>query len=59
MKLADLEVEDVIAALRKERSEWIEVAGREKRRHTEAELTTMCLLAALEHVLQDAASRNR
>lgn len=56
MRLADLEVEDVIAALRKERSAWIDAAQREGRRETEAEKVTICILAALERVLAKAHS---
>jgi hypothetical protein len=58
MKLNELDVDDIIGALRTERSKWINVAEQEKRRHTESEKTTMCLLAAIEHVLVDAQSRS-
>jgi hypothetical protein len=51
MKLADMEIDDLVRALGHERSAWINIASEEKRRHTEAERVTISLLAALEHAL--------
>ena len=58
MKLSDLDVEDVVAALRHERSKWIDVAAQEKRRHTESERTTISLLSAIENVIAEALARS-
>jgi hypothetical protein len=51
MKFADVEIHDLVRALGQERSAWINLTTEEKRRHTEAEVVTMCVLAALEHAL--------
>jgi hypothetical protein len=56
MKLADIDVDEVIRALGKERSKWIDVATKEKRQTTDAERTTICLLAALENVFSNMSS---
>jgi hypothetical protein len=56
MKLADIDVDEVIRALGKERSKWIGVATKEKRETTDAERTTICLLAALENVFSNMPS---
>jgi hypothetical protein len=50
MKLADIEMDDLLRALRTVRSEWISVAQNENRRPTEAESLMICVLAALEQV---------
>ena len=55
MKLADIDVDELVRALGKERSKWIDAASEEKRRSTEAEKATICMLAALEHVLSNIA----
>jgi hypothetical protein len=57
MRLADLEIDDVIDALKKERAEWISVAKQEARSNTEAERITICFLLAIERVLSTAAIR--
>jgi hypothetical protein len=57
MRFADLEIDDVIEALKKERAEWISVAKHESRVNTEAERVTICLLLAIERVLSTAAIR--
>jgi hypothetical protein len=59
--LADVEIDELIRGLGKAHSEWIDVARQEKRSHTPAELTTLCVLGALEGALRWAASdaRNR
>jgi hypothetical protein len=51
MKLADIDVGELIDAMRNERSEWINVARAENRENTEAESTVICILHALERVL--------
>jgi hypothetical protein len=51
MKLADIEIDDLVRSLRRERSAWVKLASEEKRRHTEAERVTISVLAALEHAL--------
>ena len=58
MKLGDVDVDELIRALGAERSEWIENAGQEKRRHTEAERITMCVLAALQRALERLPRRD-
>ncbi len=55
MRLADLEIDNVIDALKKERAEWISVAKQESRSNTEAE--RVCFLLAIERVLSTAAIR--
>ncbi len=57
MRLADLEIDDVIDALKKERAEWISVAKQETRSNTEAERITICFLLAIERALSNAAIR--
>ncbi len=57
MRLADLEIDDVIDALKKERAEWISVAKQEARLNTEAERITICFLLAIERALSTAAIR--
>jgi hypothetical protein len=51
MKLADIEIDELVRALGQERSAWVKLASEERRRHTEAERMTICVLAALEHAL--------
>jgi hypothetical protein len=57
MKLADIEVDELVRELGIERSAWIKVAREEKRQLTDSERTTVCLLAALEHVFTKFAGR--
>lgn len=52
MKLGEIDVHQFIDALGTERSAWINVAKEESRKHTEAEKTVICVLAALEHALR-------
>jgi hypothetical protein len=52
MRLADIDVDELAHALGMERSGWVNIARDEKRRNTDAELVTICILAALEHVLK-------
>lgn len=56
MKLADVDVEELISSLRTERSAWINAAHEEKRPPTDIERTTMCVLHALENVLRRTLS---
>jgi hypothetical protein len=51
MKLSDIEVDELGQALGLERSAWVTLASEERRRHTEAERVTICVLAAFEHAL--------
>jgi hypothetical protein len=51
MKLADIDVDELARALGLERSAWMNLAAQEKRKHTDAERATICILAALERVL--------
>jgi hypothetical protein len=51
VKLADVEIDELIRALGSERSAWINQASEKGHRHTEAERVTICVLAALEHAL--------
>ena len=55
MKLAEIEIDELVHALGMERSAWIRIAREERRQHTDAERVTMCILAALEHALKRAA----
>jgi hypothetical protein len=55
MKLADVDVYELVHALGMERSAWIDAAKGENRRNTEAERITICVLAALERALKNAA----
>jgi len=56
MKLGDPDLQELVRALLKEPMGWIAVAEEEKRRPTEAERVTICVLAALEHALTKAAA---
>jgi hypothetical protein len=56
MKLADIDVGEFIRALGNERSKWLDVVRNEKRQTTDAERTTICLLAALENVFSSLPS---
>jgi hypothetical protein len=56
MKLAEIDIDELVSALRTERTGWINVASQERRKHTEAECVTMCILAALEHALARVSS---
>jgi hypothetical protein len=55
MKLADIDAYELVKALRMERSAWIKNSKEEGRRETDAEKITICVLAALEHALANAA----
>ena len=56
MKLSDIDIKELIAALRKERSKWIDVASEEGRKLTDAERATVCILSALENVIGAASA---
>jgi hypothetical protein len=51
MKLAEIDVHQLVHALGMERSAWIKLKTEENRQLTEAEKATVCMLGALEHVL--------
>jgi len=57
VKLADVDVQDLITALRDERSVGISAAREEHRKPTDAEEITFCVLRALECALAAAISR--
>jgi len=59
MKLADVDVHELVKALGMERSAWIKIPKEEGRRETDAEKTTICVLAALEHALARAVGDPR
>jgi hypothetical protein len=40
MKLADIDINDLILALETEQSEWNEIFRKENRKHTDAEMVT-------------------
>lgn len=52
MKLTDIDVDELVHAFRMERSAWIDVAREAKRKHTEAEGATICILSAIENILK-------
>jgi hypothetical protein len=54
MKLADIDVDELVKALHVERSTWIKAPKEQGRRETDAEKVTICVLAALEHVFANA-----
>ena len=56
MKLADIDVDELVKALHMERSTWIKAPKEQGRRETDAEKVTICVLAALEHVFANAAA---
>jgi hypothetical protein len=56
MKLADLELNDVIDALGMVRSDWVKIQKEENRRLTDADRVTVCVLAAFEQALRRLAS---
>jgi hypothetical protein len=56
MKLADIDVDELVHALGMERTGWINLAKVEKRQPTDAERVTVCILAALERTLKAIAS---
>jgi hypothetical protein len=51
MKLGDIDLQELQQALQSERSSWI-TALREKGRDRDAKRMTVCVLLALEHVLE-------
>jgi hypothetical protein len=55
MKLADMDIGELVLALGQERSNWIKLKTEEHRELTQPEKTTVCMLAALEHVLSNIA----
>jgi len=54
MKLADIDVDELVKALHMERSTWIKAPKEQGRRETDAEKVTICVLAALEHAVANA-----
>ena len=56
MKLADIDVDELVKALHMERSTWIKAPKEQGRRETDAEKVTICVLAALEHVFANAGA---
>jgi hypothetical protein len=52
MKLADVDLEELILALGSERSAWVATAKQEGRQLTETELVTICVLHALANSLR-------
>jgi hypothetical protein len=59
LNLADIDVYELVDALGKERSVWVNAAREEGRRPTDAERVTICLLQALERALKAAADKSR
>jgi hypothetical protein len=59
LKFADVDVYEVVDALGKERSVWVNAAREEGRRPTDAERVTICVLQALERALKAAADKSR
>lgn len=58
LTLGEIEVDALFEALRAERSAWIKLRDQEDRKLTQAEITTICILGALESVLKRAAERH-
>jgi hypothetical protein len=54
VRLADIDVDDLVKALHMERSTWIKAPKEQGRRETDAEKVTICVLAALEHAFANA-----
>lgn len=54
MKLADIDVDELVKALHMERSTWIKAPKEQGRRETDAEKVTICVLTALEHAFATA-----
>ena len=52
MKLADIDLHELRQALQSERSAWVKAPREEDRVQTDAERITICVLFALEHVLE-------
>ena len=50
MKLADIDVDELVRELGSERKAWFNLAKKENRELRDAERATVCVLAALEHV---------
>jgi hypothetical protein len=57
MKLADIELDELVRALAAEQTAWIKAARDEGRRPTEPERVTLCMLSALRNALQRIGSR--
>jgi len=55
VKLEHIDVDELLQALRLERSAWVTAADSEERSLTESERATVCMLAAFERVLAKAA----
>ena len=48
VRLADVDVDELVKALHMERSTWIKAPKEQGRRETDAEKVTICVLAALD-----------
>jgi transposase len=59
LRLADIDVYELVDALGKERSVWVSAAREEGRRPTGAERVTICALRALERAFKAAADKGR
>jgi hypothetical protein len=59
MKLADIEIDELILAIETVQQEWINTSKEEKRQATDAEVVTMCFLHALAHVFRKLGTWER
>ena len=59
LKLADIDVYELVDALGMERTALVNAAKEEGRRSTDAERVTICVLQALERALKAAADKGR
>jgi hypothetical protein len=59
LKLADIDVYELVDALGMERTALVNAAKQEGRRPTDAERVTICALGALERALKAAADKGR
>ena len=59
LKLADIDVYELVDALGMERTALVKAAKEEGRRPTDAERVTTCALRALERALKAAADKGR
>jgi hypothetical protein len=59
LKLADIDVYELVDALGMERTALVNAAKEEGRRSTDAERVTICVLRALERALKAAADKSQ
>jgi hypothetical protein len=59
LKLADIDVYELVDAFGTERTALVNAAREEGRRPTDAERVTICVLQALERALKAAADKGR